>query len=102
MYVFVYLSLSLGQEVYMYVSPSQDFINTCDYQCDCAVGWMGRNCQFADCSPNPCQNGGTCFVSCYSDVFCIMHTMIYWNLSGECSNSIGYCLLQLCYVSESL
>jgi len=56
------MSIYLGQGSYMYISPSQDVISTCAYQCDCAVGWMGRICDFADCSPNPCQNGGTCFV----------------------------------------
>lgn len=48
----------------MYVCFPQDLIN--NYRCDCVVGWTGRNCDvnIDDCSPNPCQNGGACHVSC--------------------------------------
>eukprot|EP00794_Sanderia_malayensis_P000324 gene324-956_t len=28
--------------------------------CQCSLGFHGNHCQFAGCSPNPCQNGGSC------------------------------------------
>lgn len=32
------------------------------YSCQCTKGFQGQNCELNvdDCSPNPCQNGGTC------------------------------------------
>ena len=38
----------------------QDLIN--NYNCTCAVGYFGRNCEtnIDDCLPRPCVNGGTC------------------------------------------
>ncbi|XP_057651716.1 basement membrane-specific heparan sulfate proteoglycan core protein-like isoform X28 [Diorhabda carinulata] len=34
------------------------------YQCACAAGFTGQNCQTAEnvCEPNPCQNQGTCIL----------------------------------------
>ena len=48
----------------MYCSfMSQDMVN--GYQCDCVPGWTGDRCgtEIDECSSNPCQNNGTCFVS---------------------------------------
>ena len=44
---------------------SQDMVN--GYQCDCAPGWTGDRCgtEIDECSSNPCQNNGTCFVSVF-------------------------------------
>ena len=56
------------------------------YQCNCAVGWTGTNCDvnINDCSPNSCLNGGFCQVS-YVNVYirywasmrepCVSHRM---------------------------
>ena len=42
----------------------QDVVN--GYQCNCAVGWTGTNCDvnINDCTPTSCLNGGFCYVSC--------------------------------------
>ena len=42
---------------------AQDQIN--GYLCDCEAGWTGERCSvnIDDCATNPCQNGGTCYVS---------------------------------------
>ena len=42
----------------------QDYLG--GYECNCSMGWTGDRCQIDidDCGPVPCQNGGTCYVSC--------------------------------------
>ena len=44
-------------------SLTQDQIN--GYLCICEAGWTGKRCSvnIDDCAVDPCQNGGTCFVS---------------------------------------
>ena len=45
------------------------------YMCSCNIGYTGTNCDqnIDDCSPNSCQNGGTCLVGCkcYSSVWLV-------------------------------
>ena len=45
------------------VCLSQDEV--ANYTCVCSHDWTGRNCEVAitECDSDPCQNGGTCFVS---------------------------------------
>ena len=35
------------------------------YSCVCEPGWTGKRCSvnINDCATDPCQNGGSCFVS---------------------------------------
>ena len=35
------------------------------YSCVCEPGWTGERCSvnIDDCATDPCQNGGSCFVS---------------------------------------
>ena len=49
------------QALILYIT--QDRIN--GYMCTCEAGWTGERCDINidDCAHNPCQNGGTCFVS---------------------------------------
>ena len=58
------------QRVYFFVCAClfQDVVN--GYQCNCAVGWTGTNCDvdINDCSPSSCLNGGLCHVSCINIV----------------------------------
>ena len=58
----------------------QDMVN--GYHCDCAPGWTGDRCgtEIDECSSNPCQNNGTCFVSltayCYTRIAVLA---LHWN-----------------------
>jgi len=52
----------------------QDVVN--GYQCNCAVGWTGTNCDvnINDCTPSSCLNGGLCHVSCTS--IAVLHSLL--------------------------
>ena len=48
---------------HLHTHTHQDGVNS--YTCTCQAGYTGNTCQtnIDDCSPNPCQNGGSCSVS---------------------------------------
>ncbi|KAK2183858.1 hypothetical protein NP493_294g02002 [Ridgeia piscesae] len=57
-----------------------------DYECACAPGWSGMECQFSTalCQPNPCKNGGKCTVRGDFD------EIYYYKPAVSCDCSIGY------------
>ena len=57
-----------------------------DFECECVEGYEGDTCgdETDECDPNPCQNGGTCNVSCYTIHFTTMNsTLILYQNSSE-------------------
>ena len=34
-----------------------------EYECTCAEGYSGKECQINPCTPNPCDNGGICIIN---------------------------------------
>ena len=53
-----YMDLHKFNILYM----AQDGVNS--FSCSCVVGYEGDRCEnnTNDCDPNPCENGGTCYV----------------------------------------
>uniref|UniRef100_A0A1I7YCC9 Kunitz/Bovine pancreatic trypsin inhibitor domain protein n=1 Tax=Steinernema glaseri TaxID=37863 RepID=A0A1I7YCC9_9BILA len=42
-----------------------------NYECFCAIGYAGKDCEMKPCDPNPCFNNGTCRTTRgYSSFFC--------------------------------
>ena len=46
--------------------------------CTCEAGWSGGRCNvnIDDCATNPCQNGGTCYVSSAESSYIKLMTII--------------------------
>lgn len=73
----------------------QDNIN--DYSCTCPMGYTGRDCEvnINDCSPLPCNNGGTC-IDKVNDFDC----QCVAGFDGKtCNNNIDDCNPNPCHNS---
>ena len=72
--VFVTVSI-LHANTFTLLILTQDLIN--DYLCVCETGWTGETCSvnIDYCATDPCQNGGTCFVSSRAVVLLILRIL---------------------------
>ncbi|XP_070177359.1 protein crumbs-like isoform X2 [Littorina saxatilis] len=71
------------------------------YECECKLGYTGKNCSEADCAQNPCLNGSTCDDRVTADWGTDWQCMCQEFFGGRRCNIPGPCAFHPCNASNT-